>query len=240
MTTWDGSFEATPAGGNKPSLGPSVIRATKQAIRERFSKEHTQDPASGLEAEDGFHRQGSAVTYFQLTAPTTRPDGSTLLTAEDNGRLWVSGDSGNHQLWIYKHPAWVSPMSQLEGALATAQADIQTAKEAAFMVQPFSAGDTVGAEVTIPILGVGQTYFLKAYGHKNGTTETVSFKVPSGCVYRWGLIMFAMAPTVSTLVAAEDYLRSGNGEVTGPDVFFSRSITAGYECVLGALVARVS
>lgn len=106
MPTWNTSFEQTPAGSESPSLGDDRFRELKTATRERLEKEHVQILSSGLAGEDGWHRGGSAKVYFQSGAPTTRPDGSTALTAEDNGRVWIS--STDYKLRVYNHAAGVT------------------------------------------------------------------------------------------------------------------------------------
>jgi hypothetical protein len=101
MAVWNSAYEATPAGSDNPAQGDDAIRDSKVAIRERFAKEHVMNLSSGLLSEDGWHRQGSAVVFFQVAAPTTRPDGITALTADDNGRLWV--DPTDYAIYVYEH-----------------------------------------------------------------------------------------------------------------------------------------
>lgn len=239
MSIWNGAFEAIPLGGSKPSLGPSVMRTLKKAIRERFMKEHTQDLASGLESEDGFHRRGSAVSYFQSLAPTTRPDGVTALDSNDNGRLWVT-DSETPELFIYKHPDWVSPFGVMDATLAAAEADLATAVTGTFSVLKQNAGLSVGAEVTLPALEVNEGRFLIIYGKKGGSTQTVSFLVPSEHTYRFGLISVASGTSPSVPVSAVNMLLSGDGEVVGPNVAFARTFNANYYFAVRVLVTRVA
>jgi len=103
MAIWNSAFEATPAGSDSPSQGDDRIRELKQAVRERLIKEHEMDLSSGAAAADGWHAAGSAKVYVGSTAPTTRPDGATTLTADDDGRLWLS--SSDFQLRAYRHAA---------------------------------------------------------------------------------------------------------------------------------------
>lgn len=104
MSTWNTAFEASPAGSDAPSLGDNNIREVKSAVRERLIKEHKMNLSSGLIAEDGWHKQGSAIIYFGASAPTTRPDGTTALNAEDYGRLWLN--TGTNVLYIYTSSGW--------------------------------------------------------------------------------------------------------------------------------------
>lgn len=107
---WTATFEASPNGGESFGNGDNRIVALKTALRERLEKEHKFDP-TGTQADHGQHLAGSAISYYKSTAPTTRPDGATALSAEDNGRIWV--DSDDLITYIYVHPTWtrVSPDS---------------------------------------------------------------------------------------------------------------------------------
>lgn len=105
--TWNTPFEASPAGGDSPALGDDKIREFKEAFRERFEHEHKMDLGVGTASLDGWHIQGSAISYIQTDAPTTRPDGSTALSALDNGRLWV--DTDDNSFYFYVHgTGWVA------------------------------------------------------------------------------------------------------------------------------------
>lgn len=112
--TWNGAFEDEPSGGDDPSYGDDEIRNLKEAVRERFTKEHKMDLAVGTAGLDGWHRPGTAVVYFQASEPTTRPDGVTALSANDNGRLWIR--SSDYRVSVYEHgTGWVN-MSTVNGA----------------------------------------------------------------------------------------------------------------------------
>lgn len=102
---WNTPYEDSPAGGSSPSLGDDQFRELKQAVRERFEKEHKMNLAGGTVAGDGWHKPGTAVVYYQASEPTTRPDGATALTSEDNGRLWIR--SSDYRISFYAHPTWV-------------------------------------------------------------------------------------------------------------------------------------
>lgn len=62
-------------------------------MRIRLAKEHVTPAASSVGGE---HKRGSAIDWFQTTAPTTRPDGVTALTTDDRGRTWC--DTTNNVL----------------------------------------------------------------------------------------------------------------------------------------------
>lgn len=103
-TTWNTAFEGTPAGSAAPAEGDDRIRELKSATRERIEKEHVMDTGSGLYSEDGWHREGSAIAYYESSAPTNRPDGATALDTDDAGRLWV--DSDDRSSWYWDGTAW--------------------------------------------------------------------------------------------------------------------------------------
>lgn len=103
---WNIAFEASPLGGDNPVQGDDKIREFKLAVRERFTREHFMNTASGLPTEDGEHRAGSARAYHQSAAPTLQPDAATALSADDVGRLWVDTDTGGAFYW--NGTAWVS------------------------------------------------------------------------------------------------------------------------------------
>jgi len=101
---WDATFEASPNGSESLGNGDNRVLALKTALRERLIKEHKFDPA-GTQADHGQHLSGSAISYYQSAAPTKRPDGTTALSAEDNGRIWVDSDDG--YIYYYAHSSWV-------------------------------------------------------------------------------------------------------------------------------------
>lgn len=238
MVVWDGAFETVPSGGNKPSLGPSIIRATKQGVRERFIKEHTQDLTSGLEAEDGFHRQGSAVSYFQSAAPTLRPDGVTTLTAGDNGRLWV--DSDTNELFIFKYPDWVSPFTIIDTLLTGTETEINTALTGTASQYSLNVGTSLGSAVSLPSFPVGTVRDMIVYGKKNGTTQAVTFDVPDGLRFAAGVVDFAQN-SAATFAASTRYIITGNLPfVGGPGTLFSLSITANYYFAIRFLLVSLA
>ncbi|KKK52466.1 hypothetical protein LCGC14_3104650, partial [marine sediment metagenome] len=53
-----------------------------------------RDNWNALEVVFGVDLTGAGVgrAYYQAAAPTTKPDGSTALSADDNGSLWVDSD----------------------------------------------------------------------------------------------------------------------------------------------------
>jgi len=103
MPVWNNTFEANPKGTDTPAEGDDRIRELKAATRERIEHEHTMNLGSGVVGEDGWHRAGSAKVYVGANAPTHRPNGSAVLDAQDDGRLWLS--SVDFSLRAYRHAA---------------------------------------------------------------------------------------------------------------------------------------
>jgi len=102
VVQWDEDFEDTPAGGDAPSGGDDRIRELKNTTRSIVDKEHVIDhDAASVPAiaAQGWHREGSAVAYYQAAAPTNRPDGATALDTDDDGRLWIDSDDGTLDYW---------------------------------------------------------------------------------------------------------------------------------------------
>lgn len=95
---WD---EGSPIITEPRRSGAAEILSLRKAVRQRMSKEHDTLAASSAGGE---HKAGSAKAYHQSTAPTLRPDGTTSLSADDAGRLWV--DSDDDKLYKWNGTAW--------------------------------------------------------------------------------------------------------------------------------------
>lgn len=107
VQNWTSGFEGTPAGSDSPAQGDERIRELKETVRAVVAKEHELDPTAGdVIADQGWHKAGSAKAYVQSTAPTTRPDGTTSLDADDEGRLWI--DSDDTKLGYWDGASWVN------------------------------------------------------------------------------------------------------------------------------------
>jgi len=102
---WNNAFEDEPSGGDSPSYGDDEIRTLKEAVRERFEKEHKMNLTSGVASADGTHKAGTVKVYYSADEPTVQPDGITALNVNDNGRIWVR--STDLRLSFYVHPSWV-------------------------------------------------------------------------------------------------------------------------------------
>lgn len=73
-----------------------------------------RDNWDALEIELGTNLN-EAHPYYQSAAPTTKPDGSTALDVDDNGRLWI--DSDDNVLYILT--AYATPTWTVAGAIAS-------------------------------------------------------------------------------------------------------------------------
>lgn len=99
MALGDGTgwSEAAPVDTDPRKDGAIEIRDLRTGVRIRVEKEHILPAASSAGGE---HKAGSAITYRQAVAPTTRPDGTTL-TSQDDNRLWIDGD--DDRLYYYRN-----------------------------------------------------------------------------------------------------------------------------------------
>jgi hypothetical protein len=105
--TWDSSWEAVPAGSDNPSEGDDKIREFKENVRSRLEKEHDWGVSPGTFSTHGWHKAGSAMAYYDSDPDgniTDRPDGSTALDSDDQGRLAI--DTTSNQLQYWNGTAW--------------------------------------------------------------------------------------------------------------------------------------
>jgi len=101
--TWDGSFETVPPPtGEAVSAGAARITTLKVAVRERAEREHIGATAD-TNSDHGVHRPGSAMAYWQTTAPTKLPDGVANLAndTKSKGRVWVDSDDDDRTPYVY-------------------------------------------------------------------------------------------------------------------------------------------
>lgn len=96
---WD---EGAPLITDPRRQGAGEINNLRKAVRLRLDKEHIACATAGAGGE---HKPGSAKCYYQSSAPTTRPDG-TALSSADYGRLWIDSDDGS--LYRYTATGWVA------------------------------------------------------------------------------------------------------------------------------------
>lgn len=115
-TAWS---ETVPANTEYVKDGALEVREVKKALRIRLEKEHV---ALGDSSAGGEHKAGSAVAYYQSSAPTNRPDAATALTAADNGRLFV--DSDDKKLYVYVHGTGFTLVAADVPAASIATADL--------------------------------------------------------------------------------------------------------------------
>ena len=92
---WDALYELTPSDTTYVKDTDDAIRSIKTATRERITKEHEFDLAS--QARQGLHRAGSAVAFYQASAPTQR--NGVSLAAADAGLLWIDSDDKLTKVW---------------------------------------------------------------------------------------------------------------------------------------------
>jgi hypothetical protein len=178
MSVWNTAFEASPAGADSPASGDDKIRELKSAVRERLAKEHKMDLSTGTASADGWHIQGSAISYYQASAPTTRPDGVTALDANDYGRLWVSSSTGLVYVYL-PTTGWTVYYGNTDAAatanktvLRDANADIAV-RDAA--VRNIGASGTVTAAEFLGGASSGISMLLYSFLTLRGSTTSGSF-----------------------------------------------------------------
>lgn len=132
-TGWD---ITAPANADNLPDGAKEIRDLRKGLGIRLDKEHVTSAASSAGGE---HKAGSAVAYYQSSAPTQRPDASTTLTAADNGRLFV--DSDDKILYVYVHGSGFVQVAADVPALSIATGDIANAAVTADKIAAAIAGD---------------------------------------------------------------------------------------------------
>jgi len=106
--TWDQYTAGQPADGESPRYVDDKIRETRGLVEERLGREHLL-VAGGVydtNANQGYHRPGSAIAYYSGSAPTNLPDGQDALADNSlsNGRLWF--DTDDDRLLVYKAGSW--------------------------------------------------------------------------------------------------------------------------------------
>jgi len=102
-TSWDTSI---PVLGSDRREGAQEIRGLRAGVGVRMNKEHIDMSGSTAPADGGEHIKGSGMAYIEssMSAHTFRPDGSTALTSQDEGRLGV--DTGSKAIWYYNGSGW--------------------------------------------------------------------------------------------------------------------------------------
>lgn len=114
---WD---ETSPTLAQPRRDGAAEINSLRKGVRKRSDREHAALVAGGLGGE---HKAGSAKSFYQASAPTLRPDGSTALGADDAGRFWYESDAG--VLWVWSGSAWSRAATQ---GITFATASVNTAQ----------------------------------------------------------------------------------------------------------------
>lgn len=81
--TWNTAYEAIPADGDDARGGGNRIRDLKTDISERMRQDHSWDPASADDTNDGFHEM---VTFLeQASAPATKTNALRLYGLDVGG-----------------------------------------------------------------------------------------------------------------------------------------------------------
>lgn len=105
-----------------------------------------------LEVELGIDL-AEAHPYYQSAAPSTKPDGSTALDVDDNGRMWVDSDDNTiYVLADYSGPTWTSASAASGVTSADATFTLQNTDEedsdGGRQSRVISKGEQSGGEAT--------------------------------------------------------------------------------------------
>ena len=115
-----------------------------------------RDNWDALEVEFGIDL-AEAHPYYQSAFPTTKPDGSTALDVDDNGRIWIdSDDSTIYILTDYSVPTWTS---------ASAASGV-TSSDATFILQNTDEEDSDGGR---------QSRFISKGEQSGGEATTLGY-----------------------------------------------------------------
>lgn len=183
-TAWD---ETSPSGSSLISNGDNEIRDLRVGVRKRIEKEHVL-PA-GLTV-GGEHKEGSAKVYATATTPTLRPDGSTSLDTNDEGRLWF-----NTTTKILKHRSsttWETIIGTQEIAQLVDYGPMTTATPGSWVKRQITdiINDPYGIvslDSNVFTLGAG-TYHIKvkAFCGAVNRCQLRLYNVTAGCVVATG------------------------------------------------------
>lgn len=161
--SWD---EGSPATTDPRREGAVEITSLRKAVRLRLDKEHAATLTGGVGGE---HKEGSAKVYYQSAEPTLRPDGSTSLDSNDDGRLWIDSDTMILYAWDGVALDWVEVV----------QGTVDNIRH--FEEVNGSGGLAMPATMTASGLVAG-TYQVNVYGTTAGSpAETASYDISVTC-----------------------------------------------------------
>jgi hypothetical protein len=95
------AWAAAPASSDNAGLGYQQMNIDRAAIIERIAEEHMFELGTTPDADQGRHKAGSAVAWYQATFPTKRPDGVTALDVNDTGRILIDSYNAGHAVYVY-------------------------------------------------------------------------------------------------------------------------------------------
>lgn len=119
-TTEDDWDENAPVLTDPRRDGALEILSLRQAVGKRVAKEHVDPDAAGVGGE---HLEGSARGYYEDSAPANRPDGTTALDVDDQGRIWADSNDTDRKLFMWTGSAWEEISKQ--AAVPFTQDDIE-------------------------------------------------------------------------------------------------------------------
>jgi microcystin-dependent protein len=226
MTAWN---EATyPADSLKISDIPLVFRQLQFALSDLWEPEHTTiagNYAASAGNITGFqHKEGSAIAYYEDSAPTNQPDGATSLTTSDAGRVWFDSDDANRQ-YVWTGSAW-SAVGLPVGVIQM-WAGVYTAPPTGWLI---CRGGAVSRSVYSDLFALIGTTYGSGNGSTTFTLPNFQGRVPIGMASTYALGAIG-GYTTHTLTTNEmpahthTYTRPDNGlsSLTGNTALRDRS-----------------
>lgn len=200
---WD---EGAPVISDHRRLGATEINSLRKAVRLRMAKEHETPAAAGVGGE---HKAGSAVSYYQASAPTKRPDTTTDLDSDDAGRVWV--DSDTKEVFIWDGNSWEALLAVPSETAAIAQFE-KTDGGASPTIPLQQTGLTPGTYIVwvegTTVNGSGSTSFTLSLTVNSITRTVVIDNVPDGTApFSIALHITVAGDGLCTLTAASNVAR---------------------------------
>ncbi len=171
----------------KPTTS-STLRVSNPEILANFAAVETQLGHGHNFPTNGGHSEGSAVCYYEDSAPTTKQDGSTALDANDNGSLWIDSNATPKIFYHYVHPSWVATgtiMSLLdEDDMSSDDATLAPTQQSVKAYADSVVTQVLTAKTTSYTVGADSSAAVECNGHyiftNNGSSGTVLFTLPAG------------------------------------------------------------
>lgn len=199
--SWDTSFNSSPTDGDKVGLGYADIQETREGVQERLSPEHEFDLSVGTSDRQGLHKAGSAVAFYQASAPTQR--NGVALGADDIGIEWCDSDTG--LLYFWTGTDWRKSDMFTEEVRLTSGSGNWTVPAGVFRLRVKCIGGGGGGSVAIQSGPIGGYYFQ--IGGAGGGGTLIS-DVP------WSYLNVTPGSSIAYVIGAAGAAGAGGGQTT--------------------------